>query len=229
LRAAVSNALAEFGEGGDWAWLQEELGPFEDHAAHYWGNAFTAYALASAPCGIDAFGDVDRAKIAALKGYLTRRFADADLHGRMMAVRAARKLEGLLRADQVAAVAREVLDAKLADGSWSIAALGRWTTKTGGANEARARGGDGYATGLAILCLIDAGVAIDSAAIVGARRWLLSHQDSNGAWPTKSLNKPDKEFNNTILSDAATAYAIQGISATLAPVGRAPHWTEGIY
>ncbi len=194
LDRALDNAFALQLAGGDFNWMDESLAPFENRQAHYWGAALLAYELA----------DTDDAHAAKLRTYLKTQFATQNLHAKAMAVRAASRAAGIVTAAQVRDVRAELAAKQQADGSWVLSTLGPFGVK--------AATGDGYGTGVAVLTLLDSGSAVTDPALQRAKAWLLSHQDATGAWLMKSLNSPNSDFNNRIISDASTAYSVMALN-----------------
>jgi hypothetical protein len=201
LDQAVDNAFALQLAGGDWNWMDESLAPFENRQAHYWGAALMTYAL----------GDTDDARVAKLKNYLKTQFSAQNLHAQAMAVRASGKVAGILTPAQIEGVRSQLLAKQQADGSWVLAGFGPFDVVKGSRHRPLAASGDGYATGVAVLTLLESGSAASDAPLAKAKAWLLAHQDPSGAWLMKSLNAPGSDFNNKIISDAATAYAVMAL------------------
>lgn len=198
LERALDNVFELQLEGGDFDWMDASLAPFENRRAHYWGAALLAFAL----------GDREDSRAEKLRTYLRRQYQDQNLHARAMAVRAASAAPGILTSAQVRDFRSELFAKQRPDGSWATADLGPFSSRLQGT---KAVAGDGYATGLAVLTLLESGSDADEASLARAKAWLLANQDASGAWPMKSLNQPNDPFNNLIISDAATAYAVMAL------------------
>ena len=76
---------------------------------------------------------------------------------------------------------------------------------------------DGYATGLVVWVLEQAGEARGSANLQRGLGWLDSNQSaSEGLWPAWSLNKERDTSSELghLMTDAATAYAVMALTGT---------------
>jgi hypothetical protein len=76
---------------------------------------------------------------------------------------------------------------------------------------------DGYATGLIVFVLGQAGVPRGDAHLQRGRSWLLRNQNqSEGLWPGYSLvNRRDPSYGTgRFMNDAATAYAVLALTAS---------------
>ena len=97
---------------------------------------------------------------------------------------------------------KELRGLQLPDGGWSAAGLYPW--KRGDKKEQTPDVSDGYGTGLSILALRRAGVAVDDPALERGRTWLRSNQRESGRWFTRSLFRDSKHY----LTHVGTAFAI---------------------
>ncbi len=106
-------------------------------------------------------------------------------------------------ADRQTAVA-ELLKIQRADGGWSMPSLGpEWIGHNGKKSDPDSPS-DGYATGLVVFALRQAGVAADDPSILRGRAWLRTHQRASGRWYTASLNGGKVNF----MADTGTAFAV---------------------
>ena len=73
---------------------------------------------------------------------------------------------------------------------------------------------DGYATGLVVHVLLEAGVDKHSSQIARGVAWLQTHQADSGAWQSRSVNKERDPTTHSgkFMSDAATAFAVPALS-----------------
>jgi len=69
---------------------------------------------------------------------------------------------------------------------------------------------DGYATGLAVLALEEAGVSAKDAMLRRGVEWLETHQQKDGTWVADSINKDRDPASDAaaFMRDSATAYAV---------------------
>ena len=86
--------------------------------------------------------------------------------------------------------------------------LGDWVGSDERPND-RTAPSDGYATGLVVYILRQAGVPANDEAIQKGVAWLKSNQRESGRWFTKSINTDRYHF----LSHAGTAYAVMALKA----------------
>jgi hypothetical protein len=88
-----------------------------------------------------------------------------------------------------------------------------WKRKDGTAQVGRS---DGYATGLAVLTLQQAGVPATDARLVNGLEWLRSHQSAwTGRWQAYSPNRNHAwllDESARFMDDAATAYAVLALT-----------------
>ena len=215
-RLALSNMWAQQMRTGDlsgaWAWLSFGLEPWEGAKSAYLGAALAAVAVGSAPGGYASSAEIQQ-NVDLLRGYLAKRASEQPMLNKMMLLWASATLHGVLSPAERDAVVAEVLGAQQADGGWSTAKSGPWKRVDGSALETS---GDGYATGLATLALIQSGLPASHQGVQKGLRWLVDHQDkSTGRWLAASLNKnrdPETEPSK-FMNDVATAYAVLALTA----------------
>lgn len=217
-RIALANMWAlQFRNGdmaGAWAWLNFHLEPWESSDATYFGATLAAIAAGTSPGG-DAGPDAQE-RIKALRAYLTTHASTQPLFNRVTLLWASGRLPGVLTAPERAAIADAMWSRQLADGGWSLSALGQWKRSD---NTALDSTSDGYATGLAIYALLQSGQSPHEPHVAKALAWLEQHQDrTTGMWVTASLNKkrPLTSDVGKFMSDAATAYAVLALTQAAA-------------
>jgi squalene-hopene/tetraprenyl-beta-curcumene cyclase len=219
LSAHADNALAMMWEQqqptGAWRWLDFGLNPWEKDGGYY-GAALAAVAVGTAGPDYHDRSDV-RPKVDALRSYLRTRFADQPLHHRVAALWASGLLPGVLGEADAAKLVDELFAAQRADGGWSLTTLGR-TPARGGTWPARlvysdGTVSDGYATGLIVLALKRAGVAVDHPSLRRAVDWLVTHQ-ADGTWPATYVNRwrDPRDDIGRFMRDAATGYAVLALT-----------------
>ena len=200
--------LTEGNARGAWSWLQFDNEPWEAPDSQYYGAALAAIALGRAPASYRAQPDVaPRAEM--LRDYLNRESASQSTIIKAVLLWASAHWPGLLSPERQKAIVAEVVTKQEADGGWSLAnTVGSWRRVDGTPLESKS---DGYATGLAVLALQEAGVSPDSPQLQNGRAWLLHNQSATeGLWPAYSLNK-QRDLSSDVgrfMSDAATAYAV---------------------
>jgi squalene-hopene/tetraprenyl-beta-curcumene cyclase len=189
---------------GSWAWNKTGLAPLEHD--DYYGAVYAALGVGHAPEGY-ARGEGAREGLARLKGYL-RKHPPPDLHHKAWLLWASLGLDGLMTPAERARAVKDLLALQRGDGGWSLPSLGGWKRRDGKANDKRAPS-DGYATGLVLYVLRQAGLP---AAAAPARRgvsWLKANQRVSGRWFTRSLNSDRAHY----ISHAGTAFAVMALQA----------------
>jgi hypothetical protein len=122
---------------------------------------------------------------------------------------ASARTAGLLTPAQQKAIMDEALGKQQPDGGFSLTSLvGGWKRRDGTSLETKS---DGYATGIVIYALRQAGMAADRTQLKRALTWLSENQDkAEGRWLAYSLNK-QRDLSSDVgrfMSDAATAHAV---------------------
>ena len=219
---------------GAWEWLDVGLEPFESVDSAYQGAAFAALAVGMTPTlssGTDA-----RTGIARLRNYLRTNYPSQNLYNRIWGLLASISLNEVLtraeRDDLIAQVERRQGD----DGGWSLEGLGGWRwnrtaapfQSPGTRDLSLAAKSDGYATGLIVYTLRQAGLSVEHPVVRKGLGWLRANQlpvrDGDREWPAwraYSLNY-DREHGGSrgepwrrlFMSDAATAFASLALAAS---------------
>jgi squalene-hopene/tetraprenyl-beta-curcumene cyclase len=233
--APTQKALARLWEtqrpDGRWDWLEFGLEPWETTEAAYHGATFAAFAAGTAKGSHDAAAI---AGIERLRAYLATNYPAQHLYNRAWALLASTRLKGIVTEAQRNTLIEELVRAQREDGGWSLEAMGPWTwSKTappvkspGDLDRALLAKSDGYATGLVVYTLKQAGVPASHAAVRKGIRWLETNQraapvaDVPGrAWHTHSLNydrehggEKGEPWRRLFMSDTATAFAILALA-----------------
>jgi squalene-hopene/tetraprenyl-beta-curcumene cyclase len=189
---------------GVWDWNKHRLPPLEYD--EYFGAVYAALGLGHAPEGY-AKSDSAKTGLAKLLTYF-RKNPPPNMHHRTWLLWASLKLDGLMTADERKQSIRDLLGLQRPDGGWCLPSLGNWKRLDGSANNATADS-DGYATGLAVYVLRQAGVPANDEAIQKAVRWLTSNQRESGRWFTRSVNADRDHY----ITNAGTALAVMALRA----------------
>src|SRR5262249_54083308 len=145
--------------------------------------------------------------LARLKQYL-KATPPPDLHHKAWLLWASLKLDGLMTPDERSATVKAVLALQRDDGGWSLPAFAHWQGNDGRDND-KTKPSDGYATGLAIYILRQAGLPANDAKIQRGIGWLKSNQRESGRWFTYSLNSDKTHY----ITNAGTSFAVLALKA----------------
>ncbi len=192
---------------GAWVWQNFHYAPWEGDTSEYYGAAMAAVAAGSALDNYASQPDV-LAHVALLKTYLKRKAAEQPVINRALLLWASGRLPGLLNHKEQVAVAQDLLDAEQTDGGWSLETMGTWKRRDDSKPVIRS---DGYATGLVVLAMEEAGVGKGGSGLKRGLAWLRTNQNpTTGAWPGWSVNKDRGPENAAakFMQDAGTAYAV---------------------
>jgi squalene-hopene/tetraprenyl-beta-curcumene cyclase len=190
--------------GGGFDWLKCNWPPLEHD--DYYGAVVAAVGAGHAPDNY-AKSPAAEAGLKKLRAYFASTPAP-DLHHQVMLLWASTRLDGFLTATEQAATFDRLRKLQRDDGGWNLPSLGAWKRRDGTSNDADAAS-DGYATGLVVYVMRQAGVPAADPAVERGVRWLLSHQRVSGRWFTRSLNN-DKEH---YISRVGTAYAVLALKS----------------
>jgi squalene-hopene/tetraprenyl-beta-curcumene cyclase len=188
--------------GGGFQWLKCGWPPYEHD--DYYGAIVAALGAGSAPEGY-AQSPAAQAGLARLRGYFAQN-PPPDLHHATMLLWASTRLDGLITAQRRSSTIARLREIQRPDGGWSLPSLGRWNRRDGTSNDPQAPS-DGYATGLVVFVLRQAGVPATDPAIRRGADWLSSHQRASGRWFTRSVNNDKYHY----ISNAGTAFAVMAL------------------
>jgi squalene-hopene/tetraprenyl-beta-curcumene cyclase len=199
-------------QAGGWAWLNFPTEPWEAPGSQYFGNSLAAIALGMAPGGyatLPANQDRVKALATSLRGGVDK----ADLLNRAMILWASSKIPGVLTPEQSRQIVDDLIAKEQGDGGWNAASLaGDWKRNDSTPFDTNS---DGYATGLVVYALQQAGRSSADPAVARGRAWLVANQDrATGMWTASSLNKrrdPGTDVGK-FMSDAATGYAVLALT-----------------
>jgi squalene-hopene/tetraprenyl-beta-curcumene cyclase len=208
LQPATRTALARMWElqqaDGSWTWNKEDLAPLEYD--DYFGAVYAALGVGHAPEGY-AQSEAAREGVARLLRYFEKTPAP-DLHHKTYLLWASLALDGLMGKAERERTIQALLALQRADGGWSLPSLGTWKRNNGEPQD-RDAPSDGYATGLVVYVLRQAGVAATEKPIRRGVAWLKANQRESGRWFTRSLNRDGRHY----ISNAGTAFAILALKA----------------
>ncbi len=191
---------------GGYNWLKCGWPPFEHD--DYFGAALAELAAAVAPDGYDQTEEATRGLVK-LQQYF-RKNPPPTLHHKiwLLWAKALNRSEGLMaRAEQERTI-KELRALQRKDGGWSLPSLGDWKGHDGRENDKNAPS-DGYATGLVVYVLRQAGTPAKDEAIRRGVDWLRTNQRASGRWFTRSLNSNGAHF----ITNAGTAFAVLALTA----------------
>jgi hypothetical protein len=205
--AAWALQLKTGDKAGAWTWLNFHNSPWEADESQYYGATLAAIAVGMAPDHYRKDHHI-QANLKLLRSYLRGQYQAQPLINQVVLLWASAKLPGLLDKEEKQQLTAELFHRQQADGGWSLATLGTFRRKDKTAEETRS---DGYATGLAVYALQQAGLSRKKPEVQKAVVWLEQNQNqTTGLWPGYSLNKQRDPGTNIgkFMSDAATGYAV---------------------
>ncbi len=193
---------------GAWDWNKHLLPPVEHD--DYFGAVFAALGIGVAPEG---YAQTAQAKkgLEKLRTYFAKN-PPPDLHHRTWLLWASLKLDGLMTGAERKQTIEALQALQRQDGGWNLPSLGDWKRLDGTDNDKKSAS-DGYATGLVLYVLRQAGVPAADASIKRGVKWLQTHQRESGRWFTRSINVDRAHY----ISNAGTAFAVMALKACQAP------------
>ena len=196
-------------DAGGWQWQNFHLGPFEGEESGYYGAALLMVEIGGAPQGY-AREPAVQPKLAALRGYLQRKYDAQPVMNQLYVLWASGRMPGLLTREQRDALLAQVRAMQQADGGWRLAALDPRERKD---KSAAPTASDGFATALTVLAMQATGTK--DASLERGLQWLRTHQQPGGAWATASINKVQDPASEVrlFMSDAGTAYAVMALES----------------
>jgi squalene-hopene/tetraprenyl-beta-curcumene cyclase len=189
---------------GGFDWLKCGWPPYEHD--DYYGAVVAAIGAGHAPEDY-AKSPAAQAGLTRLRGYFAEN-PPPDLHHATMVLWASTRLDGLITAERRSTTIGRLRAIQRPDGGWNLPSLGTWKRRDGTPNDPEAPS-DGYATGLAVFVLRQAGVPATDPAIRRGVAWLLSHQRASGRWFTRSVNNDKYHY----ITHAGTAFAVLALRA----------------
>ncbi|GIW81548.1 MAG: squalene--hopene cyclase [Gemmatales bacterium] len=189
---------------GAWDWLKCNWPPMEHD--DYFGAVFAAVGVGLAP---EHYAKEKSAQdgLARLTAYL-QRTPPPDWHHKIWLLWAAQNLEHLLDSKEQKKTIEEIFALQRKDGGWSLPSLGAWKRRDGSPNDKNAPS-DGYATGLVVFVLRQAGVPAEHPRLQKAVAWLKKNQRASGRWFTRSLTVDRAHY----ITHAGTCFAVLALKA----------------
>ena len=120
----------------------------------------------------------------------------------------AARVDGLMTGPERTATIARLRDLQRSDGGWNLPSLIDWKRHDGSVNDP-AGGSDGYATGLSVFVLRQAGIPASDPCLKRGAAWLLANQRVSGRWFTRSLSTDNSHF----ITHAGTAFAVLALRA----------------
>jgi squalene-hopene/tetraprenyl-beta-curcumene cyclase len=191
-------------DDGAWDWNKHNLPPQEFD--EYYGAVYAAVGVGLAPDGYARSASA-REGLAKLVAYL-RKNPPPNLHHKTWLLFASLRLDGLMTPKERAQTTDELLALQREDGGWNLPSLGDWKRLNDEPNDKQAPS-DGYATGLVVYVLRQAGIPADREPIQRGVKWLKANQRESGRWFTRSVNADRAHY----LTNAGTAYAVLALKA----------------
>ena len=233
-RAAMARLWEVQRPDGAWDWLNFGLEPYEANDSVFHGATLAALAAGTSP-GMNASRDAQgQAGVERLRGYLKTNQTSQRLFNRAWSLLAASRLSGVLDPAEKGALVGALERAQRPDGGWSMADLGPWRWSKAEApyagpaatDTALLAASDGYATGLVVHAMRQAGVAATRPAVAKGLAWLVQHQqalesgnDGSAPWRAHSLNfdrehggEKGEPWRRMFMSDLATAFAVLALT-----------------
>jgi squalene-hopene/tetraprenyl-beta-curcumene cyclase len=188
-RTAFDNLWAlqqEKGEwNGAWIWQNFHLGPWEGEESGYQGAALIMATVLNAPDGYAKQPEVV-AHLDRLREFLRRGYASQPIMNQLYVLWASAKAPGLMTPDERQTLLATLQDQQQADGGWNTSNMDERDRKDDSPAPTES---DGYATGIAVLAMEQAGLPRHDPMVKSGLAWLVSHQQKDGAWTALSINK----------------------------------------
>jgi hypothetical protein len=228
-RAALANMWTlqqKDGDGkGAWSWIQFGMEPFEAKDSQYYGAILAALAVGTAPDSYRSSPEI-QTNLRMLRDYLDRNYASQSTINQVMMLWASTKLPGLIDTERQKSIINEVWDEQRPDGSWDLSSLTwpkDWSLHSFARKHWRSDGtrqlqrSDGYATGLIVYSLQQAGITATDPRLVRGLSWLAHNQNkAEGDWLSDSVNQRRTPSSNVghFMDDAATGFAVLALTGS---------------
>jgi squalene-hopene/tetraprenyl-beta-curcumene cyclase len=184
---------------GGFDWLKCDWPPLEHD--DYYGAIVAALGVGHATDGYSSTAAALEG-VKKLRVYFSKNAAPS-LHHRVMLLWASVRVEGLMTAAEKNSTIAQLRDLQRADGGWNLPSFVPSKRRDGSTNDP-AGASDGYATGLSVFVLREAGIPASDPCLRRGVAWLLSNQRASGRWFTRSLSTDVHHF----ITHAGTAFAV---------------------
>jgi squalene-hopene/tetraprenyl-beta-curcumene cyclase len=204
--------LTEGTQAGAWNWLNFHNAPWESNESQYYGATLGALAVGFAPGEYRKSPGI-QGNLKALRAYLTNNYEAQPLVNRIVLLWASTRVDGLLTDAQRHTLMMDICSHQARDGGWTMATMGDWKRRDKTEIDPRS---DGYATGLVVYAMKEAGYPQDKPEMKRAIEWLVTNQSpTDGLWPAYSLNKERDPASDVgqFMTDAATSYSVLALEA----------------
>jgi len=173
----------------------------------HFGAAITAVAVAVAPEEY-AKTEAGQQGLQRVRDWLKAN-QPTNYYDKAMVVWAASLVEGILTEEQKSTYIKELVAKQLPDGSWSLPTFGdgKQAMKKGAPQVEQNPVGDGYATGLTVYALRQAGLPANDPVVAKGVTWLKTHQLESGRWPTQSLSSSV----GNVLTNTASVFVVMAL------------------
>jgi len=191
---------------GAWIWQNFHLGPWEGEESGYQCAALLMATVLNLPDGYakepEAQAHLDR-----LQMFLRREYATQPVLNQLYVLWASARKHELLTPAERNSLLATLREQQQADGGWNTTNMDERDRKDDSPEPTES---DGYATGIAVLAMEQAGVSSHDPILVRGVNWLVTHQQLDGSWSALSINKKRDPGSDPALfmQDAATAYAV---------------------
>jgi squalene-hopene/tetraprenyl-beta-curcumene cyclase len=187
---------------GAWTWNHTNLAPLEYD--DYFGAVFAALGVGVAPDGYSQTSEAQKGLVR-LRTYFQQK-PPPNLHHKVWLLWASTKAAQLMTPAERQQTVAELLKLQQGDGGWSLPSL--WKPSPI-ASKNKEVAGDGYATGLSIYVLRQAGLSTNDPRLERGITWLKTHQRESGRWFTPSLNGARRN----LITNAGTALCAMALRA----------------
>jgi len=187
---------------GAWTWNNSSLAPLEYD--DYFGGVIAALGVGAAPDGYSQTSAAQKG-LAKLRTYFEKN-PSPNLHHKVWLLWASTKMDRLMTAADRLQTMEELLKLQRNDGGWSLPSLWKPTPMSA---KSKQLASDGYATGLAIYVLRQAGLPPNDPRMKKGLVWLKTQQRESGRWFTPSLN----DSRRNLITNAGTALCVMALRA----------------